>query len=83
LSNFVERDEELCASEAMKKASEYRQHAAECRALAASMESDEQREQLLQMADHWEKLADDRARLVARRLDLGQEAQQGAPRDPH
>jgi hypothetical protein len=47
------------------------------------MESDEQREQLLQMADHWEKLADDRARLVARRPEMGQEAQQGGPRDPH
>lgn len=54
----------------MKKASEYRQHARECRALAAQMESAEQREQLLQMATHWETLADDRALLVEKHPEL-------------
>jgi len=54
----------------MKKASEYRQHARECRELAAQMESGEHREQLLAMADHWEQLAADRAELVARHPDL-------------
>jgi hypothetical protein len=48
----------------MKKASEYRLHAAECRQLAAKMESGEQREQLLGMARHWDELARDRAALV-------------------
>ena len=48
----------------MKKASEYREHARECRALAGSMESADQRDQLLQMADHWDKLAADRMALI-------------------
>jgi hypothetical protein len=48
----------------MKKASEYREHADECRKLAASMEGD-QRDQLLQMAENWDQLAEDRTRLIA------------------
>lgn len=44
----------------MKKASDYRQHAAECRALAAQMPKREQRDQLLRMAERWEELARDR-----------------------
>jgi hypothetical protein len=54
----------------MKKGSEYRQHARECRALAASMQSDDQRGQLLQMAGHWEALARDREALIARHPEL-------------
>ena len=46
----------------MKKASEYRQYAADCRTLAAKMDTDEERQQLLRMADQWEQLAEDRAR---------------------
>ena len=54
----------------MKKASEYRQHAKECRALAAQMDSAHQREQLLRMARHWEQLAGDRSSLVQRHPEL-------------
>lgn len=54
----------------MKKASEYREHARECRALAASMESAEQRAQLIEMAEHWEKLAKDRVELISRHPEL-------------
>ncbi|MCR5879410.1 hypothetical protein [Phenylobacterium sp. J367] len=54
----------------MKKASEYRQHAQECRNLAAAMDVPEQREQLLEMAQHWETLAADRAALVAKHPEL-------------
>lgn len=57
----------------MKKASEYRTHAAECRALAARMESADQRDQLLRMADHWERLARDRIELLRRRPALASE----------
>lgn len=64
----------------MKKASEYRQHARECRELAATMESDAQREQLLEMADHWEKLAADRADLIRRHPDLAHEGEQAEER---
>ena len=51
----------------MKKASEYRQHADECRTLAARMDSGEHRDQLLEMAATWDRLADERAQQVKRR----------------
>lgn len=54
----------------MKKASEYRQHAEECRQLASNMESGEQRDQLLQMAANWERMAEDRAQLIANHPEL-------------
>ena len=54
----------------MKKASEYRQHAEECRVLAATMELGDQREQLLAMARHWDALARDRATLIRLHPDL-------------
>lgn len=57
----------------MKKASEYREHARECRELAAKMDSGEQREQLLRMAAHWERLAKDRSELVERHPELAAE----------
>ncbi|HEY8573973.1 hypothetical protein [Phenylobacterium sp.] len=60
----------------MKKASEYRQHAQECRDLAATMESAAQRDQLLEMAAHWEKLAQDRVGLIARHPELAHEGEQ-------
>lgn len=59
----------------MKKASEYRQHAAECRALAAGMDSDEQRSLMLQMADHWDNLAIDRGVLISKHPELAQEGE--------
>jgi hypothetical protein len=68
----------------MKKASEYRLHAKECRDLAAHMEQAPQREQLLEMADHWEKLAQDRVALITNHPELAhageqeEEAQRGA-----
>ena len=54
----------------MKKASEYRQHAAECRSLANAMDQGDQRDQLLEMAATWERLADERSDLVRRNPDL-------------
>jgi hypothetical protein len=44
----------------VKKASEYRKHAQECRALAKRMEHGEQRDQLLAMAQTWDGLAEQR-----------------------
>ncbi len=52
----------------MKKASEYRQHAEECPALAQGMQG-EKRYQLIEMAATWEKLAKDRADLIRRHPD--------------
>ena len=48
----------------MKKASEYRQHADECRALAKGMPDGESRDQLLRMAETWDRLAQDSARVL-------------------
>jgi hypothetical protein len=50
----------LPLGQGMKKASEYRQHADECRALAKQVPEGEQRDQLLEMARTWDRLADDR-----------------------
>ena len=54
----------------MRKASEYREHAEECRALASQMKG-EQREQLLEMARTWDKLAEERSELILRHPELG------------
>jgi hypothetical protein len=64
----------------MKKASEYRQHAVECRELAAKMELGEQREQLLRMAAHWEQLAKDRSELVRKHPELRHEGEHAQER---
>ncbi len=50
----------------MKKASEYRQHAKECRAMANQSKPGPQRDQLLEMARTWEKLAEERSELIRR-----------------
>jgi hypothetical protein len=55
----------------MKKASEYRQHAEECRLLASRMDVGEHRDQLLQMAATWERLANERSQLIRRHPELG------------
>jgi len=68
----------------MKKASEYRLHAAECRQLAAKMELGEQREQLLGMARHWDELAQDRTNLIRLHPELaleGEEDEETTPKD--
>ena len=53
----------------MKKASDYRKHAEECRALAKGMKLAEQRDQLLAMAQTWDHLAEQRD--ITSRTDLG------------
>jgi hypothetical protein len=44
----------------MKKVSEYRQHAKECRALAKTVRSPQHRDMLVNMAATWDRLAEDR-----------------------
>lgn len=44
----------------MKKASEYRMHARECRALALQLQDGQHKQQLLDMADTWDSLAEER-----------------------
>jgi hypothetical protein len=53
----------------MKKASEYRKHGDECRALARGVQG-EQRDQLLEMAATWDNLAAERSLLVQRHPEL-------------
>ena len=50
----------------MKKASEYMEHARECRQLAQSAASPAHRDMLLNMAATWESLAKDREERIAR-----------------
>ena len=65
---------------AMKKASEYRQHAEECRALAQGMSPGEHLDQLLKMAEHWEQMAIERSDLVARHPELAIEGEDAEER---
>lgn len=53
----------------MKKASEYRQHAQECRRLVSGMAAG-LRDQLSQIAVNWDRLAADRSALVQRHPEL-------------
>ena len=55
----------------MKSAADYLQHASECRDLAATAHTDDQRQMLLKMAATWENLGKEREARVAqkRRLD--------------
>ena len=50
----------------MKKASEYRKHAEECRALARGVLDGPQKDQLLEMAATWDNLASERAAFIQR-----------------
>ena len=45
----------------MRKTADYLKHAQECRVLARNSAKGEQREQLLVMAQTWERLAEERA----------------------
>ncbi|WP_243368155.1 hypothetical protein [Microvirga solisilvae] len=56
----------------MKKASEYRKHAEECRALAKQVPEGPQREQLLEMARTWDNLAKERDALVQKHPEIAQ-----------
>ena len=50
----------------MKQAAEYRQHARECLNLAQQARTDEERNQLIEMAAAWERMALRRERQLAR-----------------
>jgi hypothetical protein len=50
----------------VKKVSEYRQHAEECRELARSTTNPEHLRQLDEMAKAWEMLANERAKKIAK-----------------
>jgi chromosome segregation ATPase len=50
----------------LKKASEYREHAAQCQKLAAGTQNPEHKAMLMKMAETWETLAADREEHIAR-----------------
>jgi hypothetical protein len=50
----------------VKKASEYREHADECRQMAARTQNDEHKAMLAKMAETWEALALEREAKMAR-----------------
>ena len=54
----------------MKKASEYKEHAEECRALSRRSKSPEDREMLLNMAATWDALAESRLKTTERQRRL-------------
>jgi hypothetical protein len=51
----------------MRKIDDYLKHAQECRTLARNMAPGEQRDQLLNMAETWELLAQERRRELEKR----------------
>jgi hypothetical protein len=54
----------------MKKVSEYREHAEECRTLARRSKAPEDREMLLNMAATWDSLAEERIKTAERQERL-------------
>jgi hypothetical protein len=60
----------------VKKASEYRKHAEECRILARRETEAEHRDQLLEMAAVWEQLARERSELIANHPKLAEPEEQ-------
>ena len=54
----------LSQGDSMKQPSEYRLHAQECRTLARNAQTEEQRTQLLKMAEAWDNFAAERERLM-------------------
>jgi hypothetical protein len=58
----------------VKTASDYQAHANECRVLARNMQG-QQRDQLLQMAATWERLAADRSVFIRRHPELAQKGE--------
>ena len=50
----------------MRKVEDYKRHADECRKMASSSSDEEGRQGLLQMAETWEALANDRQEQIAR-----------------
>ena len=59
----------------MRKASEYRHHAEECRKLAAKMKTGDQRDHMLKIAEMWDQLAKERDNMLCKHPHLMQTAE--------
>ncbi|MGZ6015722.1 MAG: hypothetical protein ACXWKM_08240 [Phenylobacterium sp.] len=68
---------ESCGVDCVKKASEYRRHAEECRQLASGVQG-ALRDQLAEMATTWERLAAERAELIQRHPELALDSESQA-----
>ena len=55
----------------MRKITEYIEHAAECRKMARITKNPEHKQSLRQMAEAWEMLAQEREKLLAKKLSRG------------
>ena len=68
----------------MKKAEDYRRHAEECRNLARNATSEDERRQLIHMAETWLGLAQHRLQMlnVSRCVRAPEERQRTNARDP-
>jgi hypothetical protein len=55
----------------MRKVEDYKKHAEECRTMARNTVNEEQRQGLLQMAETWDGLAEDRIAQLARQRRIG------------
>jgi|HubBroStandDraft_6_1064221.scaffolds.fasta_scaffold3827661_2 hypothetical protein len=53
----------------MRKLSEYKKHAEECRKMAATMKDPEKKKQLQEMVEAWEMLARERLRMLEKNGD--------------
>jgi hypothetical protein len=62
----------------MEKVSEYRHNAAECRKLAAGIQSPEHKAMLAKMAETWETLAKEREKLISRQHRISALEQTGS-----
>ncbi len=60
----------------MRKASEYRHHAEECRKLAAKMKTGDQRDHMLKIAKVWDQLAEDCAEMLSKHPGRVQNAEE-------
>jgi hypothetical protein len=54
----------------MRKVSDYRKHAEECRLLLRGAKTEEHREMLREMAETWESLAVSREKILERRAQI-------------
>ena len=66
----------------MLKVDDYRQHAAECRRLAASAALPHLREELTRMAEAWDALADQRETILTYKLRLSPFNRLSSPAKP-
>jgi len=66
----------------MRKAADYRKHAQQCRDLAGLMEAPELRDQLLEMARHWEQTEQERIAFVDSHPEFAVEPESDNDDDP-